>query len=117
MPRMQPANAKATREARGAVPFLATPERLPRSRQLRLDLLHTFEAAARHLSFTSAGGREAQVPCGGLERVQQVQPELARARQAFGGGQEGHRAACLAGGFRIRWLHAWHAESPLVAGG
>jgi LysR family glycine cleavage system transcriptional activator len=30
-----------------------TPE--PRSRQLRLDLLHTFEAAARHLSFTRAG--------------------------------------------------------------
>lgn len=28
---------------------------LPRSRQLRLDLLHTFEAAARHLSFTQAG--------------------------------------------------------------
>jgi LysR family transcriptional regulator, glycine cleavage system transcriptional activator len=27
----------------------------PRSRQLRLDLLHTFEAAARHLSFTKAG--------------------------------------------------------------
>jgi DNA-binding transcriptional LysR family regulator len=37
---MQPRNAKA-------------PE--PRSRQLRLDLLHTFEAAARHLSFTRAG--------------------------------------------------------------
>lgn len=28
---------------------------LPRSRRLRLDLLHTFEAAARHLSFTRAG--------------------------------------------------------------
>jgi LysR family transcriptional regulator, glycine cleavage system transcriptional activator len=28
---------------------------VPRSRQLRLDLLHTFEAAARHLSFTRAG--------------------------------------------------------------
>ena len=27
----------------------------PRSRQLRLDLLHTFEAAARHLSFSRAG--------------------------------------------------------------
>jgi LysR family transcriptional regulator, glycine cleavage system transcriptional activator len=27
----------------------------PRSRQLRLDLLHSFEAAARHLSFTRAG--------------------------------------------------------------
>ncbi|WP_253261794.1 LysR substrate-binding domain-containing protein [Ramlibacter montanisoli] len=40
MPRMHPGNANA-------------PE--PRSRQLRLDLLHTFEAAARHLSFTRAG--------------------------------------------------------------
>jgi len=30
-------------------------EDLPRSRQLRLDLLHSFEAAARHLSFTRAG--------------------------------------------------------------
>jgi DNA-binding transcriptional LysR family regulator len=28
---------------------------LPRSQQLRLDLLHTFECAARHLSFTRAG--------------------------------------------------------------
>ena len=33
----------------------ATPVDLPRSRQLRLDLMHTFEAAARHLSFTRAG--------------------------------------------------------------
>lgn len=41
MPRMHPGNAKAVE--------------LPRSRQLRLDLLHTFEAAARHLSFTRAG--------------------------------------------------------------
>lgn len=38
---MQPRNAK--------------PPAVPRSRQLRLDLLHTFEAAARHLSFTRAG--------------------------------------------------------------
>jgi DNA-binding transcriptional LysR family regulator len=41
MVRMQPRNAK--------------PVPVPRSRQLRLDLLHTFEAAARHLSFTRAG--------------------------------------------------------------
>jgi LysR family transcriptional regulator, glycine cleavage system transcriptional activator len=41
MPRMQERNANS--------------ESLPRSRQLRLDLLHTFEAAARHLSFTRAG--------------------------------------------------------------
>ena len=42
MGRMQPRNAK---------PAAA----VPRSRQLRLDLLHTFDAAARHLSFTRAG--------------------------------------------------------------
>lgn len=36
-------------------PRNATPAPVPRSRQLRLDLLHTFEAAARHLSFTRAG--------------------------------------------------------------
>lgn len=41
MSRMQPANANAAPQ--------------PRSRQLRLDLLHSFEAAARHLSFTRAG--------------------------------------------------------------
>ena len=41
---MHPRNAKAP-----------APQPLPRSRQLRLDLLHTFEAAARHLSFTRAG--------------------------------------------------------------
>lgn len=41
MPRMHPRNANS--------------DPLPRSRQLRLDLLHTFEAAARHLSFTRAG--------------------------------------------------------------
>lgn len=31
------------------------PAAAPRSRRLRLDLLHAFEAAARHLSFTAAG--------------------------------------------------------------
>lgn len=36
-------------------PRNANSDPLPRSRQLRLDLLHTFEAAARHLSFTRAG--------------------------------------------------------------
>jgi LysR family transcriptional regulator, glycine cleavage system transcriptional activator len=41
MPRMQERNAKTSLPAR--------------SRPLRLDLLHTFEAAARHLSFTRAG--------------------------------------------------------------
>jgi LysR family transcriptional regulator, glycine cleavage system transcriptional activator len=44
---MQPRNA--------STPPSAPIERLPRSRELRLDLLHTFEAAARLLSFTKAG--------------------------------------------------------------
>ena len=43
---MQPRNAKPA--------DTATRPALPRSRQLRLDLLHTFEAAARHLSFPNA---------------------------------------------------------------
>src|SRR5947208_1616199 len=49
MPPMQPANAK---KPAGKAPPVAA---LPRSQQLRLDLLQTFEAAARHLSFTQAG--------------------------------------------------------------
>jgi LysR family transcriptional regulator, glycine cleavage system transcriptional activator len=44
---MRPENAKT-------MPPPARPP-LPRSRRLRLDLLHTFEASARHLSFTEAG--------------------------------------------------------------
>jgi len=39
--------------SRNAKSLAAAP--VPRSRRLRLDLLHTFEAAARHLSFTRAG--------------------------------------------------------------
>jgi DNA-binding transcriptional LysR family regulator len=45
MNRMQPANARTPSHATG----------VPRSQRLRLDLLHTFEAAARRLSFTAAG--------------------------------------------------------------
>src|SRR6478735_7581221 len=44
MVRMQGRNVKPESTAPG-----------PRSQQLRLDLLHSFEAAARHLSFTRAG--------------------------------------------------------------
>lgn len=44
---MQPTNAKPSPAAPGP--------RLARSRELRLDLLHTFEATARLLSFTKAG--------------------------------------------------------------
>ncbi|MDB5859117.1 MAG: bacterial regulatory helix-turn-helix, lysR family protein [Ramlibacter sp.] len=45
---MQARNAKAG-------PAAAAAAAVPRSQQLRLDLLHSFEAAARHLSFTRAG--------------------------------------------------------------
>jgi LysR family glycine cleavage system transcriptional activator len=48
---MHPGNAKTGPAAPRAKPVPAA----PRSRQLRLDLLHTFEAAGRHLSFTLAG--------------------------------------------------------------
>src|SRR3954469_20760370 len=76
MPRMQPANAKATREALATVPFVAAPERLPRSRQLRLDLLHTFEAAARHLNFTSAGSELALSQPAVSRQIQQLEASL-----------------------------------------
>src|SRR3954447_21731936 len=76
MPRMQPTNAKAIREAPARVPFVAVPERLPRSRQLRLDLLATFEAAARHLSFTSAGAELALSQPAVSRQIQQLEASL-----------------------------------------
>ncbi|MFL6694669.1 MAG: LysR substrate-binding domain-containing protein [Ramlibacter sp.] len=73
---MQPTNAKTIREAPARVPFVAAPERLPRSRQLRLDLLHTFEAAARHLSFTSAGAELALSQPAVSRQMQQLEASL-----------------------------------------
>jgi hypothetical protein len=51
--------------------------------------------------------REAQEPGRGLERVQEVQPQFARARQSLN--WRGGRCA------RIPWLHGSHAKSAFVA--
>jgi LysR family glycine cleavage system transcriptional activator len=48
----------------------------PRSRQLRLDLLHTFEAAARHLSFTRAGGELFLSQSAVSRQVQQLEESI-----------------------------------------
>jgi len=48
----------------------------PRSRQLRLDLLHTFEAAARHLSFTLAGDELALSQPAVSRQIQQLEASL-----------------------------------------
>lgn len=52
------------------------PQALPRSRQLRLDLLHTFEAAARHLSFTLAGQELALSQSAVSRQIQQLEASL-----------------------------------------
>ena len=62
---MQERNAKGTAE--------------PRSRQLRLDLLHTFEAAARHLSFTKAGEELALSQSAVSRQVQQLEESIGAA--------------------------------------
>lgn len=49
---------------------------LPRSRQLRLDLLQTFEAAARHLSFTAAGAELALSQPAVSRQMQQLEASL-----------------------------------------
>lgn len=48
----------------------------PRSRQLRLDLLHTFEAAARHLSFTRAGDELALSQSAVSRQIQQLEDSV-----------------------------------------
>jgi LysR family transcriptional regulator, glycine cleavage system transcriptional activator len=65
---MHPANAKTT-----------PAERLPRSQQLRLDLLHTFEVAARHLSFTKAGAELALSQPAISRQIQQLEASLGAA--------------------------------------
>jgi LysR family glycine cleavage system transcriptional activator len=65
MDSMQPRNANAAP--------------VPRSRQLRLDLLHTFEAAARHLSFTRAGDELALSQSAVSRQVQQLEDSLGAA--------------------------------------
>lgn len=65
---MHPGNARK-------LPGSAVPP-LPRSRRLRLDLLHTFEAASRHLSFTEAA-RELYLSQSAVSRqIQQLEASL-----------------------------------------
>jgi len=67
---MQPRNAKAPApEPRPAPP-------LPRSRRLRLDLLPTFEAAARHLSFTAAAQELFLTQSAVSRQIQQLEESL-----------------------------------------
>ncbi len=66
---MQSANAKPAATVAPAQP-------VPRSRQLRLDLLATFEAAARHLSFTSAGEELALSQPAVSRQIQQLEASL-----------------------------------------
>lgn len=60
----------------GMRPQNATDAELPRSRQLRLDLLHTFEAAARHLSFTRAGAELSLSQSAVSRQVQQLEESV-----------------------------------------
>jgi LysR family transcriptional regulator, glycine cleavage system transcriptional activator len=64
MPSMHPGNAKPLE---------------PRSRQLRLDLLHTFDAAARHLSFTRAAEELFLTQSAVSRQVQQLEDSLGAA--------------------------------------
>lgn len=48
----------------------------PRSRQLRLDLLHSFEAAARHLSFTRAGAELFLTQSAVSRQIQQLEESI-----------------------------------------
>ncbi|MBE7368352.1 LysR substrate-binding domain-containing protein [Ramlibacter pallidus] len=57
----------------------ANGQELPRSRQLRLDLLHTFEAAARHLSFTQAGAELSLSQSAVSRQVQQLEESVGAA--------------------------------------
>jgi LysR family glycine cleavage system transcriptional activator len=70
MRHMQPENAKS--------PPAASPQSssLPRSQQLRLDLLQTFEAAARHLSFTRTGAELALSQPAISRQIQQLEASL-----------------------------------------
>jgi LysR family glycine cleavage system transcriptional activator len=72
MARMHPENANT---GRASPPAAA----LPRSQQLRLDLLQTFEAAARHLSFTQAGAELALSQPAISRQMQQLEASLGTA--------------------------------------
>jgi LysR family glycine cleavage system transcriptional activator len=54
----------------------AAPATVPRSRRLRLDLLHTFEAAARNLCFTEAGAELFLSQSAVSRQIQQLEASL-----------------------------------------
>jgi LysR family transcriptional regulator, glycine cleavage system transcriptional activator len=54
----------------------AKSDQVPRSRQLRLDLLHSFEAAARHLSFTRAGDELALTQSAISRQIRQLEESV-----------------------------------------
>jgi LysR family glycine cleavage system transcriptional activator len=70
---MLPRNANPPRKA--AAPAAPAGQQ-PRSRQLRLDLLHTFDAAARHLSFTEAAGELFLTQSAVSRQIQQLEANL-----------------------------------------
>jgi LysR family transcriptional regulator, glycine cleavage system transcriptional activator len=78
-----------------ATPAAARPQ-LPRSRQLRLDLLHTFEAAARLLSFTEAGKELSLSQSAVSRQIQQLETSLGVALY-----ERRHRALALTEAGRI----------------
>lgn len=61
---------------RNARPVAAAAPRQPRSLRLRLDLLHTFEAAARLLSFTAAGNELFLSQSAVSRQIQQLEASL-----------------------------------------
>ncbi|MBI5279617.1 MAG: LysR family transcriptional regulator [Burkholderiales bacterium] len=69
---------------------------LPRSRQLRLDLLQTFEAAARHLSFTRAGQELFLTQSAVSRQIQQLEASLGA--ELF---ERGHRKLALTEAGRV----------------
>ena len=81
---------------RNANPAPAGAARRPRSRQLRLDLLQTFEAAARLLSFTEAGKELFLSQSAVSRQIQQLEGSLGVALY-----ERGHRQLALTEAGRI----------------
>lgn len=78
------------------MPHPSPPPSRPRSHQLRLDLLHTFEAAARHLSFTKAAEELFLSQPAVSRQIQQLEASLGAA--VF---ERRHRALALTEAGRI----------------
>lgn len=78
------------------MPHPSPPPSQPRSHQLRLDLLHTFEAAARHLSFTKAAEELFLSQPAVSRQIQQLEASLGAA--VF---ERRHRALALTEAGRI----------------